>query len=130
MTWIASVAHSTFGILSLMKTYGVEIKAFVPKGKRRVQGQKLKTRMLRQGVSFVFGCNAAGDKLPPLLGIQSKKHEKGRITLIRLDKFKHLFVGSLSPILCISHKDDKVHLPRIFEEHILPNTHRAFSGSP
>ena len=76
------------------------------------------------GYPFVWGCTGAGDKLAPLIGLQSTsdKIRPGNPTILRLDLFAPQFHGNIAPVVVIFHKNDRKELSNLWREHILKPT--------
>ena len=104
---------------SMARTFKVSLEVMKKFGTKHVTGPKMKTRGLRQGINFVFGCSGTGGMLPVLLGVHSKKQQRGKVTVLRLTEFDDLFIGGGSALLVVYNNDDRKQLPIFFKEWIL-----------
>jgi hypothetical protein len=113
---------------STASTFNVSHKVMKPKGTKHVQGvvgrngdsaatPVLKT--LKQQMNFIWGCNAAGRQLPALIGLRSKKIERGTFQVARLVRHANIAGFATPPMVAIYHPDDKKALVELFGKSIL-----------
>jgi len=124
--------HTWYTDESMGKCCKVEEKVMVKKGTKFV-GAAPKchpTTIMNQGYNLVFGVNAAGAKLPPLVGFRcdDKSCPAGTLHVYKYNKFSNLFAGSQPAVIVIYNKKDAAMLPRIFREIILEPTVAEFTG--
>ena len=110
-------------------TFNVSFKVKNKKGAPAVKVQ-IKNSTLKQQYNVYYCVNAAGQQVPPLIGIRGKHNAKlkvqaGKPIFIPLkDPLIHANIGALGqlgipPYIVIYHKDDKKNLAKYFIEKIL-----------
>ncbi len=69
------------------------------KGTKHVQGlagangatkERPVTKALKQQYKFIWGCTAAGNQLPCLVGLKSKKIKQGELEIVKLPQFSSI----------------------------------------
>jgi hypothetical protein len=113
------------------KLLQISPKVVVEKGVRHVKGCKkgMKGLVTPQSYNFIFGCNAAGDKLPVLIGFRNKNIAIGKMKIVECRRWNNLFIGTQPCIFVFYNKADGKHLPDIFKDQILDPTLSELEGN-
>ena len=93
------------------RTFSVAFKAMKPRGTKHVKGlagqngagtkERPTTKALKQQFKFVWGCTAAGNQLPCLIGLKSEKMKEGEFEVQQLTAFTSIANSSIPPLLVV-----------------------------
>ena len=113
---------------SVGRTFSVSFKAMKTKGTKHVKGlagangatkERPVTKALKQQYKFIWGCTAAGNQLPCLVGLKSKKIKQGELQIVELPQFNSIANSRVPPLLVIYNEKDSNKLVPVFNERIM-----------